>query len=87
MSAAPALPACLATASSDKASGSPAFRPGFSSRSHHLTRIGSRNDKGKTIMLKTLRISRVATLVALNEALAQTSPGATRPHGVVQLEC
>jgi hypothetical protein len=29
-------------------------------------------------MLKTLRISRVATLVALNEALAQTSPGATR---------
>lgn len=30
--------------------------------------------EGKTIMLKTLPISMLATLVALNEAIAQTSP-------------
>lgn len=52
----------------------PGLRPGFLSHSHHLTRIGSRDDKGKTIMLKTLQIAMVATVVTLNEALAQTSP-------------
>jgi len=41
---------------------------------HYLTRIGSRDGKGRNIMLKTLQISMLTTLVALNEALAQTSP-------------
>jgi hypothetical protein len=34
----------------------------------------SRDGKGKNSMLKTLQISTVATLFALNEALAQTAP-------------
>jgi hypothetical protein len=52
----------------------PGLRAGLPCRWHHLTRIGSRDGKGRNIMLKTLQISMVTTLVALNEALAQTSP-------------
>jgi hypothetical protein len=45
----------------------PGLRPaGLPCRWHYLTRIGSRDSKGRNIML--------TTLVALNEALAQTSP-------------
>jgi hypothetical protein len=43
---------------------------------HHLTRIRRQDGKGTTIMLKTLQISTAATLVAVNEALAQTTPAA-----------
>jgi hypothetical protein len=56
--------------------GSPAFRPGFLGRLHHLTRIRRQDGKGTTIMLKTLQISTAATFVAVNEALAQTTPAA-----------
>ncbi len=49
-------------------------RLGFPCRSHDLNRIPSQDGKGKNIMLQTLQISIVATLFALNEALAQTTP-------------
>jgi hypothetical protein len=45
---------------------------------NHLTRIRRQDGKGTTIMLKTLQISTAATFVAMNEALAQTTPGGTR---------
>ena len=53
-----------------------AFKPSVLGRSHHLTRIRRQDGKGTTIMLKTLQISTAATLVAVNEALAQTTPAA-----------
>src|SRR5215213_786018 len=59
--------------------GSPAFRPGFLGRLHHLTRIRRQDGKGTTIMLKTLQISTAATFVAVNEALAQTTPAPATP--------
>jgi hypothetical protein len=52
----------------------PGLKAGLPCRSHHLTRRPSRDGKGKNSMLKTLQISTVATLFALNEALAQTAP-------------
>ena len=53
-----------------------AFKPSVLGRSHHLTRIRRQDGKGTTIMLKTLQISTAATFVAVNEALAQTTPAA-----------
>jgi hypothetical protein len=61
--------------------GSPAFKPGVLGRSHHLTRIRRQDGKGTTIMLKTLQISTAATFVALNEALAQTTPAVPAAPG------
>jgi ABC-type phosphate/phosphonate transport system permease subunit len=61
--------------------GRPALKPGVLGRSHHLTRIRRQDGKGTTIMLKTLQISTAATLVAVNEALAQTTPAAPAAPG------
>ena len=58
-----------------------AFKPSVLGRSHHLTRIRRQDGKGTTIMLKTLQISTAATFVAVNEALAQTTPAAPAAPG------